>query len=325
MIMKFIKKVPAGMMIVPMFLAALINTFCPQIVQIGSFTTAVFSSKGAASIIGVQLVCLGTQLQFREMPKVLKRGGILLGAKFLIGAVIGIFIGKVFGMGGIFGLTTLAVISSVTNSNGSLYLSLMTNYGDETDSAAMSLLTINDGPFFTLVALGASGLANIPLMSLLAAVVPIIVGMILGNFDKELKKFLEPGCALLIPFVGFTLGGGINLTNIIKGGFSGILLGSIVVFVGGTFIVLCDVFLGKRPGYAGWAVSSAAGNSIATPAAVAIIDPAWAPYAATATTQVAAAVVFSAIVVPLITTWWAKKYGCPQIPIENKDKVLDIQ
>ena len=325
MIMKFIKKVPAGMMIVPMFLAALINTFCPQIVQIGSFTTAVFSSKGAASIIGVQLVCLGTQLQFREMPKVLKRGGILLGAKFIIGAVIGIFIGKVFGMGGIFGLTTLAVISSVTNSNGSLYLSLMTNYGDETDSAAMSLLTINDGPFFTLVALGASGLANIPLMSLLAAVVPIIVGMILGNFDKELKRFLEPGCGLLIPFVGFTLGGGINLANIVKGGFSGILLGFIVVFVGGTFIVLCDVFIGKRPGYAGWAVASAAGNSIATPAAVAIIDPTWAPYAPTATTQVAAAVVFSAIVVPLITTWWAKKYGCPKIPIENKDKVLETQ
>ena len=320
MIMDFIKKIPAGLMIVPMFIAALINTFCPQIVQIGSFTTAVFSSAGAASIIGVQLVCLGTQLQFREMPRVLKRGGVLLLSKFAIGAIIGIVVGKVFGMDGIFGLTTLAIISSVTNSNGSVYLALMANYGDETDCAAMSLLTINDGPFLTLVALGASGLANIPFMSLLAAIVPLLVGMIFGNIDKKLKEFLEPGSNLLIPFVGFTLGSGINLASIAKGGFSGILLGFIVVFIGGTFIVFCDRFIGGRPGYAGWAVATAAGNSIAVPAAVAIIDPAWEPYVATATTQVAAAVVFSAMLIPIITNWWAKKYGCPQFPL-NKVKI----
>lgn len=321
MIMNFIKKVPAGMMIIPMFIAALINTLCPQIVQIGSFTTAVFSSAGAATIIGVQLLCLGTQLQFNEMPKVLKRGGILLLSKFAIGAVIGILIGKIFGMEGIFGLTTLAIISSVTNSNGSIYLSLMTSYGDETDCATMALLTINDGPFLTLIALGASGLANVPLLALLAAIAPILVGMILGNLDKKLKEFLEPGCSLLIPFVGFALGSSINLTNIAKGGFSGLLLGAIVV-ISGTFIVLCDRFIGGRPGYAGWGAATAAGNSIAVPAIVALVDPAWAPYVATATTQVAAAVVFSAIFIPIITSWWVKKYGSPKFPLTKHDGTI---
>ncbi|WP_369009970.1 2-keto-3-deoxygluconate permease, partial [Staphylococcus aureus] len=75
----------------------------------------------------------------------------------------------------------------------------MTSYGDETDCATMSLLTLNDGPFFTLIALGTSGLANVPLLSLLAAIVPILVGMIIGNFDKKMKEFLEPGCNLLVP------------------------------------------------------------------------------------------------------------------------------
>ncbi|MDS6428005.1 2-keto-3-deoxygluconate permease [Clostridioides difficile] len=322
MIMDFIKKIPAGMMIVPMFIAAFINTFCPDIVQIGSFTTAVFSSVGSATIIGVQLVCLGTQLQFREMPKVLKRGGILLGSKFAIGDLIGILIGKLFGMDGVLGLTTLAVISAVTNSNGSIYLSLMTSYGDETDCATMSLLTLNDGPFFTLIALGTSGLANVPLLSLLAAIVPILVGMIIGNFDKKMKEFLEPGCNLLVPFVGFALGSSINLASILKGGLSGVLLGLISVFVGGIFIVFCDKFIGKRPGYAGWAVATTAGNAIAVPAAVALVDPSWQPYVATATTQVAAAVVVTAILVPLITSWWAKKYGCPKFPKQNEDGTI---
>lgn len=317
MIMNFLKRIPAGIMIVPMLLASLINTFIPEVVQIGSFTTAIFTSAGAATAIGIQLFCLGTTLQLREMPRVFKRGGILLMSKFIIGAIIGISIGKIFGMGGVLGLTTLAVISAVTNSNGSVYLALMNTYGDETDSAAMALLAINDGPFLTLVALGASGLANIPLISLVAAVVPIVVGMILGNIDRSLKDFLAPAGNILIPFVGFTLGAGINITNIVRGGPQGILLGLISTFVGGAFIVACDRFIGKRPGYAGWAVATTAGNAVAVPAAVAIIDPAWQPYVGTATTQVAAAVVVTAILVPLMTDWWVKKHGSPKYPLNS--------
>ena len=37
---------------------------------------------------------------------------------------------ELVGMEGILGLTTLAVVSAVTNSNGSLYLALMCTYGD---------------------------------------------------------------------------------------------------------------------------------------------------------------------------------------------------
>lgn len=147
MIMNFLKRVPAGMMVVPLLLGCVINTFFPEALQIGSLTTATFSSKAAATAMGIQLFCLGTTLQVKEMPQVLKRGGVLLMSKFLIGAVIGIFIGKVFGMDGILGLTTLAVISAVTNSNGSVYLALMQTYGDDTDSGSMALLALNDGPF----------------------------------------------------------------------------------------------------------------------------------------------------------------------------------
>jgi len=317
-ILKAVKKVPAGVMIIPLLLGSLINTFIPQLVQIGSFTTATFTSAGAATAIGIQLFCLGTELQLKEMPKVLKRGGTLLVAKFVIGALIGIIVGKIFGKPGFLGLTTLAIISSVTNSNGSVFLSLMTEYGDETDCASMALLTINDGPFLTLIALGASGLANVPLISLVAAVGPLLMGMILGNLDKDIKEFLKPAGSILVPFVGFCLGAGINITNILKGGPTGILLGVICCFVGGIFILIFDK-LGGRPGYAAWAVATTAGNAVAVPAAVALIDPAWQPYVATATTQVAAAAVFTAIVVPFITNWWAKKYGCPKYPLPGQD------
>lgn len=314
MIMNFLKKVPAGMMVVPLIIGSIINTFVPEIVNIGSFTTAIFTSAGAATAMGIQLFCLGTTLQVRDMPQVLKRGGILLLSKFIIGATIGIAVGKIFGLEGVLGLTTLAIISAVTNSNGSVYLALMNNYGDEVDCAAMGLLALNDGPLFTMVALGASGLANIPFMALIATVVPLLVGMVLGNIDKKVTEFLSPAGSIMIPFVGFCLGAGINITNIVKGGPQGIVLGLLTCFVGGAFIVACDIVIGKRPGYAGWAVATTAGNAVAVPAAVALVDPSWSMYVETATVQVAASTVLTAILVPFITDFWAKKYGCPKIP-----------
>lgn len=87
----------------------------------------------------------------------------------------------------------------------------------------------------------------------------------------------------IIPLIGFALGTGIDLVDVVKGGLPGILLGLITVFIGGGFIVLCDKFLSRRPGYAGWAVATTAGNAVAVPAAVALADPAMKAIEATAT------------------------------------------
>ncbi len=319
MILNFLKKVPAGMMVIPLLLGSLIVTIFPNAFEIGGLTAAVFSSAGTNTLLGAQLFCMGTALSVKDMPKVLKRGGVLLLAKFAIGAGIGILVGKVFGTAGFLGLTPLAIICAVTNSNGSVYLTLMGEYGDEADCGCFPLLALNDGPFFTLVALGASGLANIPFQSLIAAIIPIALGMLLGNLDKGLRDLFAPMGSAIIPLIGFALGTGINLTNVIKGGFPGILLGLITVFVGGGFILLCDKFITRRPGYAAWAVATTAGNAVAVPAAVALIDTAWEPYVATVTVQVAASVVVSCILAPIITSWWAKKHGCPKMPLEGQE------
>ena len=60
----FLKKVPAGMMIVPLLIGAFLNTFCSSVLQVGSLTTATFSNAGAATAMGIQLVCLGTCLLY---------------------------------------------------------------------------------------------------------------------------------------------------------------------------------------------------------------------------------------------------------------------
>lgn len=320
-ILKTVKKVPGGLMVVPLLLGAILNTFVPQLLRIGSLTTAIFSSAGIATTIGFALVCIGSQLNLKQAPEALKRGTVLLLAKFVAGAILGILVGKMFGMGGFLGISVLAIISSVTNGNGGLFIALMGEYGEPTDIAAQSVLNINDGPFLTLVALGASGMANIPFMSLIAAIGPLIVGVIIGNLDEDIRKFLKPGIAISIPFFAFCLGAGINLNNVASAGASGILLGFLVMIISGIPLILADKFINKRPGYAGAAAASAAGNSVATPAAVALIDPSYAPYVEAATAQVAAAVVVTAICVPLFTSWMVKKYGCPKFETEQNKKI----
>lgn len=300
-IKKTLDKIPGGMMVVPLFLGVLVNTFFPKFLKVGGFTTALFSSTASSTILACFMFLIGSQIHFKLAPKALKKGALLISGKFIVGAAIGIIVGKVFGPAGVLGLSPLAILAALTNCNGGLYASLASQYGDETDVGAYALLSIKDGPFFTLVALGASGLAQIPFMALVAVLIPIVIGMILGNLDEDMRKFLGSSKLLLIPFFSFPLGAGMNLTTIVKAGGPGILLGVIAAFTGIGAYVLLKLF--KEEPIIGLATGSTAGNAVATPAAVAAADPTLAAIATIATAQVAAACVVSAIVCPFIVSY----------------------
>ena len=123
--------------------------------------------------------------------------------------------------GTLWGLVPLAIIAAMSNSNGSLYVALTSQFGNKTDKGAISILSINDGPFLTLIALGAAGLADLPLVALLAAVLPMILGFVLGNSSAIVRDFLAPGEKLIIPFAAFALGAGIDFGVLFTSGAIG--------------------------------------------------------------------------------------------------------
>jgi 2-keto-3-deoxygluconate permease len=139
---------------------------------------------------------------------------------------------------------------------------------------------------------------------LLGSVLPLLIGMVLGNLDPEMGDFLKPAVAVLIPFFAFALGATLDLADVWRTGGLGLALGLSVTAVTGTLLFLVDR-LGGGNGLAGLAASSTAGNAAAVPVLVAAADPAYAPAAAQATLLVSASVVVTALATPLITAWWA--------------------
>ncbi len=298
-IKKAIDRIPGGLMVIPLLLGAVVNTFFPEALAIGGFTTAMFSKTGALPILGVFLFCMGSQLSFKTAPKALKKGFILTATKYAVGVAIGLGVGKFLSGGALLGLTPLAIIAAMTNSNGGLYVALAGEYGDETDVGAVAVLSINDGPFFTMVALGASGLASIPFLAFVAVAVPIVLGMILGNLDPDMRKFLAQGEKLLIPFFAFPLGAGMNLHDILAAGTSGVLLGVMTAVITGFAGYYALMLFRERP-LCGLAEGSTAGNAVGTPLAIAAADAAMQGLVPVATAQIAASCIVTALLCPFI-------------------------
>jgi 2-keto-3-deoxygluconate permease len=154
-----------------------------------------------------------------------------------------------------------------------------------------------------MISLGVAGLSGFPWQTLVGAVLPLAVGMLLGNLDREMRDFLARAVPVLIPFFAFALGCTLDLHQVLRAGLLGIGLGLILVGVSAIALISVDRLVGGD-GTAGIAAASTAGNAAAVPALVAIANPSYAPAAAPATVLVAACVIVSSLLVPPLTALW---------------------
>jgi 2-keto-3-deoxygluconate permease len=340
-----IGRIPGALMIVPLFLGAFINTVAPDALMIGSFTTALFKD-GAAVLIGLFFMSIGSQIQVKTALPSIEKGLVMLLAKYGVAVLVGLAIAFLTPEGTLWGLVPLAVIAAMSNSNGSLYVALTSEFGNKTDKGAISMLSINDGPFLTMIAMGAAGLADFPIMALVAAILPMLLGFALGNSSELARDFLAPGERLIIPFAAFALGAGIDFTVLAGSGAIGVVLGlATVVLSGGAAVAALYVWhvVRRHPAptrnvIGGVCEASTAGNAIATPLAVATIDPSLMAIQQAATAQVAAAVVTTAFTAPFLVAYisrWQRRRGVSpeleeafyeggtvQAPVATADTVL---
>lgn len=303
-IYKTVTKVPGGLMVVPLFIGMVINTFFPHVLKIGGFTQAL-SEVGYPTILGMYLFTVGTKMTLRTAPRMLKRGFGIMAAKVGMATLIAVSVGKFFG-GDIWGYSTLALLVALSDTNGGMFMALTSVMGDKEDAGTYVPQSIETGPFLTMVILVGAGLANIPWLTIVSVIAPIAAGALFGNLDKDLREFFGSHEPIIVPFMGFTLGQTINLSAVVTAGMPGVLLGMFVLVVTGIVCIAADLLLGGS-GIAGAAASSTAGNSAAVPKAVAMADPSYAAVAPAATVQVAASVIVTAILTPILTSFVYKR------------------
>ncbi|CEI82550.1 2-keto-3-deoxygluconate permease [Oceanobacillus oncorhynchi subsp. incaldanensis] len=288
-----IEKVPGGLMVVPLLLGASLNTIdqmhipavmrvleflgAPQteegyyeFLRIGGFSQELFKDS-ALVLIALFLFCVGSQMNLKVGGKALKKGILITGSKYGAGLAVGMAFGFFFDpMSGLFGLSTLALIAGMTNSNSGMYAALTGKFGNRSDVGGLSILAINDGPFLTLAALGVLGTA-FPMISFIAVLLPIGIGMILGNLDPKIREFLKPGEAVTIPFFAFALGAGMDLANFFNPSVltGGLTLAFLTFFCSAGAGILVFKLFREKSFIAPISEASTAGNAAATPAAVA--------------------------------------------------------
>jgi 2-keto-3-deoxygluconate permease len=302
-----IEQVPGGMMMVPLVCGAILTTAAPHMGSFfGSFTNALFS--GALPILAVFYVCMGATISIRSLPVIVRRGGALMVAKIAMGIIAGTILGHYLGTqpvasGWFAGLSTLAIVAAINDTNGGLYMALMRRYGSAEDAASYSIMALESGPFLTMVTLGVAGLSAFPWQTMLGAILPLCVGMALGNLDPEMRAFLGQGVPVMIPFFAFALGTTLDLRLVWAAGLLGLLLGLVTLLVSGLVLVTVDKLIGGN-GTPGIAAATTAGNAAAVPMLIATANPKYAAAARTATVLVASCVVVTSLLAPPLTAWW---------------------
>src|SRR5580698_2800870 len=100
-----INKVPGGLMVVPLFIGMVINTFFPNLLKIGGYTEAL-SNVGYPTVLGMYLFTVGTQMTLRAAPRMLKHGFGIMAVKVGTATVIALTVAHIFAAS-LLGLSTL--------------------------------------------------------------------------------------------------------------------------------------------------------------------------------------------------------------------------
>ena len=294
------RTVPAGTFLVPMLLSALLYTVWPDLLQIGGVTEAFLGGGSMNVIIGLVTFCSGIGIELKSIGQLIKRHGVLLVVKLLLTTGLGLGYVALFGQEGIFGISALAFIVTISSVNAALYVSLVNDYGTKVDSATFGIISIFTIPVVPIFVYALQGTAGIDLSPVLNILIPLILGIILGTLDPEFRDLFANGVGLLIPIIGWKIGQTLNLMDALEAGFTGIAL-AIVYYVFMSPLILVDKRVLKNDGVVGASMNGVAAFAASFPGIVAQTAPAVEPFVGSATAQVLAVALVTVIVTPILT------------------------
>lgn len=315
---KFMKKIPAGMMLVPILIGALINTFCPELLKIGDPTEILFTSKGMSCLLGLIIFFTGTQIKIKDLKKNLKKSFVLVATKLIVAYGLSYIFYRLFGMAGVLGISFVAIVSVLTSTNGVLYYGIVDEYHAKEDYTTFCFIALYSMPIIPTLFLTSFG-GSMDITAVISLIVPFLLGFLLGNLDDEWTKLFKNGSAMLFPIVGLQFGSLIDLGSIISDIPRGLLL--VIIFYICSIIptYLVDKKILKNDGHSAIAMASVAGGSLSIPYFCAEIIPEYQVYLSSAISQVSICMLVTTFLTPFLTKYIVQKFKTKKL---DKQKVL---
>ena len=308
------KKLPGGMLLVPMFVVAAINTLFPELfTSLGGMTAALFKT-GTLAFAALILFATGATVSVKSLGTVIKRSGALSIMKLVISFGAGILFINLFGMEGVAGINAIAFVTCICSCNPGVFAGLMQDYGETEDMGNFAMMNILSMPCFPLLVLAAASGGGFNWLEIVTVIVPFVLGMIMGNLDPHFSKVYAATTPIALPFMGCCFGGSLNLIAAVQAGISGVMLAAKFLVIHVVLMVGTDRIVNRRPGYAAAAWCSVAGIAMTVPSMLG--GGAYDQLAAAASAQIALCVIVTSLVSPFITRAVVAKWGCPKVPLE---------
>lgn len=306
---KFMKKIPGGLLLIPMLISAVFATFCPNLFYIGGLTEALFTKKGINYIVALITFCSATSLDFKSLAKVLKKQGLMLLLKIILCMAFSLLFFKFFGETGVWGISLLSFVCVLASLNPSLYIALTKDYATKTDESAFGLLGLLCLPVFPIIIYSVAQSQAIDFSPIISTLIPLILGILIANFDKDFASIFKGSTTMLTPFMGWSFGTGINLIESFKSGLQGLVLVVIFYVLIALPIYLFEVKVLKGNGVSALGMSSMAGLTVSVPLILSQNSDYLASIAGTAASQIALGVVLTSVITPMLVKMLAKKKG----------------
>lgn len=316
--MKLMKKIPGGTLLIPMLLSALVYTFAPDLFQVPGLTKSFLTSDGTNYIVAMACFLSATGLKIDVLLRVLKKQGVMLIGKTIVCIILGVVFFRMFGLGGVLGVSAVAFISIITSINPALYLALTNEYGTEEDTKAFGLVGLLCVPAYPMLIYGLVEGTAINWTPIISTLIPIGLGMLIGNLDEELANLFRPAIGAIMPMMGWAFGSKLNIISAIKGGPTGIVMTLIFYIINLPILYLIETKLLKSNGVSAAAMVAMAGLSVSVPPLIAAGDPRILPeMVEAAMAQIAFGVVITAIFTPIIVKKVFEKNKEPEVVIKQ--------
>ena len=330
-VIKIIKMIPGYIMIIPLFIGMIIHLSLDSGgVDLTGYTDVVgWITTGLMAVL-VFGIC--AKLNFRKLGTPFKRGGVLLGVKFIVSALVGLAVGLFFGAEGFWGISVMAMVAAMSCANLALFAGLGQTYGDKHDIPSLMVLAPCLSPAFTIIVLAIGGFTdvNIQAMDIILPIIPMVLGILVGNLWPKVQPILYKIAGATLPVFSLLLGTTISFKVALTGGAQGLILGVIVLATGLIAFFLSRLYMGKgknSPMAAGIGIT--AGSAIMIPTAIEKLGLVTGDIIMQATAQIAGSMIITVFLCPIIVAvlfkWEKKRRAAKGIPMFETWNELDAK